>query len=156
MTFICLVEPAASSVRPGVIAIDCNVAPVIVRTVSYETFWYTALMVAVPTATAVAIPSGVMVATDGVDDIQVTAVVSSWLEPSEKSPVAVSCCLVPAARLVLFAAMETDWSAADVTVRAVDPVTVPRVADTREVPTATPVTFPGAATVATEASADFH
>jgi len=68
-----------------------KVAGIIVRTVFPEMSPKVAVMMDVPTATAVARPMLLTVATDVFDDLQVTWVVISWLVPSEYMPVAVNC-----------------------------------------------------------------
>src|SRR5262245_15474196 len=56
-------------------------------------------IVVVPPATPVASPDALTVATDGVDEAQVTCAVRSCVVPSEYVPVAVSCCVAPTAML---------------------------------------------------------
>jgi hypothetical protein len=68
-----------------------RVAEVTVRGVLPEVLPKVAVMVAVPAATAVARPLVLTVATDVLEELQVTWVVISWLVPSEYVPVAVSC-----------------------------------------------------------------
>jgi len=62
-----------------------------VRAVFPETVPEVAVMVVVPTVTAVAKPLALTVATDVFDEVQVTDVVISWVVPSENVPVAVNC-----------------------------------------------------------------
>ena len=59
----------------GVTAIDCSVAAVTVSTVEPTTGPNVALIVLLPTATPVAKPPAVMLATPGVADAQVTSAV---------------------------------------------------------------------------------
>ena len=75
----------------GVTAMEDKVAGIIVRAVFPEMSPKVAVMMDVPTATAVARPMLLTVATDVFDDLQVTWVVISWLVPSEYMPVAVNC-----------------------------------------------------------------
>ncbi len=56
-----------------------------------------AVIVAVPVATLVANPALLTVATDVADELQLAVVVKFWVEPSLYVPVAVNCCLLPAA-----------------------------------------------------------
>jgi hypothetical protein len=53
-------------------------------------------MVLVPTATPLASPLALMVATVVVAEAQVTWLVMFWVLPSEYVPVAVNCCVAPA------------------------------------------------------------
>jgi hypothetical protein len=65
---------------------DKRVVDVTVRVVLPEILPEVAVMVVVPAATAVARPLLLTVATDVLDEVQVTCVVISWLEPSEYVP----------------------------------------------------------------------
>jgi hypothetical protein len=67
----------------GVTDMEERVARGTVRVVVPEVLPEIAVMVAVPTATAVAKPLLLTVAIDGLDELQVTCVVMSWLVPSE-------------------------------------------------------------------------
>jgi hypothetical protein len=53
-------------------------------------------MVVVPAATVVAKPLPSTVATDELEEIQLTCVVMSWVVPSEYMPKAVSCSVISA------------------------------------------------------------
>ena len=72
-----------------------EVAAVTVRVVLPEILPEAAVMVEEPAATAVARPLLFTVATDVLDEVQVTCVVISWVVPSEYVPVAVNCWVVP-------------------------------------------------------------
>ncbi len=61
------------------------------RVVLAETVPKVVVMVAVPSVRAVAKPLLPIVATNGLDDPQVTCEVRSWVVSSEKVPVAVNC-----------------------------------------------------------------
>ena len=74
----CWVAPAAMLGLAGVTAIEDRVAAVTVRVVFPEILPEVAVMVAVPAATAVARPLLLTVATDVLDELQVTCVVISW------------------------------------------------------------------------------
>ena len=78
-------------VSNGVTDMEDRVAGIIVRVVFPEMLPEVALMRDVPTATALARPMPLTVATDVFDDLQVTCVVMSQLVPSEYVPVAVNC-----------------------------------------------------------------
>ena len=77
----------------GVTAIEDRVAVVIVRVVLPEVVPELAVMVAVPAATAVAKPLPSTVATDELDEFQVTDILP--VVPSENVPVAVNCWVTP-------------------------------------------------------------
>ena len=119
-----------------------------------------AVMVAVPTETAVARPLPLTVATEVSDEVQVTCVVISWLVPSENIPVAVNCWVTPTGMLGLAGVTDREDRMAAVTVRVVLPeedeleklLGVEEVAVMVVVPTATAVARPLLLTVATEVS----
>jgi hypothetical protein len=67
----------------GVTAIEERVAAVTVRVVLPEILPEVAVMVEVPAARAVAKPLLLTVATEVLDELQVTCVLISWLVPSE-------------------------------------------------------------------------
>ncbi len=75
----------------GVTAIEDKVAAVTVRVVFPEILPEVAVMVAEPVATLVARPVLFTVATDVLDDLQMTRVVITWVVPSEYVPEAVNC-----------------------------------------------------------------
>jgi hypothetical protein len=86
-------------------------------------------MLAEPANTPVAIPvAGPMVATVGVSELHVAAMVTSWRLPSEKVPVAVSCWLVATPTVTGLGAIAMDSTTAGVTVSVVFPDTDPNVA----------------------------
>ena len=75
----------------GVTVTEDRIAGVTVRVVFPEIFPEVAVMVAEPAATAVARPLLLTVATDVLDELQVTCVVISWVVPSEYAPEAANC-----------------------------------------------------------------
>ena len=79
----CLVFPAGMLGLAGVTAIEERVAAVTVRVVLPEILPEVAVMVEVPAARAVAKPLLLTVATEVLDELQVTCVLISWLVPSE-------------------------------------------------------------------------
>ena len=84
---------------PGVTAIDSNPAPPVARTATVVVPLIPpedALIVAVPTATAVTKPAELTVTTDEFDELQFAEVVTFWVELLLKTAVAVSCCVPPA------------------------------------------------------------
>jgi len=64
-------------------------------------------MFAVPGDTPVALPAAVMVATLAAADVQLTRSVTSRLTPSAKMPMALNCCVAPAATVGLGGAILT-------------------------------------------------
>jgi hypothetical protein len=112
MAVNCRVIPTNTLGLAGVTVIEERVGTV--RVVLSERLAKVAVMVLVPTATAVARPLVFIVATDVFDELQVTCVVISWCVPSAYMLVAVNCWVVPRGTLGLAGviAME-DGSAAD-------------------------------------------
>jgi hypothetical protein len=80
-----------------------------------------AVTVAVPAATAVARPLLLTVATDVLDEVQVTCAVISWLVPSEYMPEAANWVLIPTGTIGLAGVINMEDRIADVTVRVVAP-----------------------------------
>jgi hypothetical protein len=104
-----------------------------------------AVMVIVPGERAVAKPLPLTVATDGLDDVQVTCVDISWLVwlvASEYAPVAVNCWVNPAGMVRLVGVTDMEDKLAEVTVSVVVPDLPPKVAVIVGVPTATAVARP--------------
>src|ERR1700682_2292267 len=92
-------------------------------------------------------PPGVMVATDGRDELQFTDVVTSSVRPSLKVPVAVNACVVPAA--IEFGGFTCIDTRLGTTVKLVDPVCPPQAAVIVALPMAAPINCPVPLTVAT-------
>jgi len=137
----------------GVKDMENWLAEVTVKVVLPETVPEVAVMVvAVPIAMAVAKPLLLTVATYGLDELQVTCVVISWVVPSEKVPVAVSCWVVPPGTLGLAGVIAMEDRVAEVTVRVVLSETAPEVAVMVVVPTVRAVARPLLLTTATEVS----
>jgi hypothetical protein len=116
----------------GVTAREVSVAGVTVRVVDVETAPDVALMMVEPAATEIADPFDpaalLIVATVVFEELQVTEAVRSWVESSEKVPMAENCCFVPFAMLGLDGAIASDTSVAGFTVSVVDPETFAAVA----------------------------
>jgi hypothetical protein len=140
----------------GVTAMDCNVGAVIVSTVDPVMAPEVALMVDVPVATPLANPPAVIVATDGVAELQVAVLVRFCVEPSLYFPVAVNCCVAPLEIDGFAGVIAMDCNVGAVTVSNVEPVTEPDVALTIEVPVATPLANPPAVIVATDGVAELQ
>ena len=87
-------------------------------------------------------------ASDVAEDTQVTNAVRFWVVPSEKSPVAMSCSLVPSAIEELGGVIVIAVSTAAVTVTVVVPDIPASVAVIVALPTPVPVTSPLLLTVA--------
>jgi hypothetical protein len=117
----------------GVTARDTSVAGVTVRAVEPETLPDVAVIVVDPAATEVARPlepaALLIAATPVLDELQVTDAVRSCVVLSENVPVAVKCCVVPLAMLGLVGVTVMATSCAGVTVRVVEPATLPVLAD---------------------------
>ena len=109
----------------GVTDMEDRVAEVTVRVVLPEIVPEVAVMVAVPAATAVARPLLLTVATDVLDELQVTCVVISRLVPSEYVPEAVNCWVTPTGMLGLAGVTDMEDRVAEVTVRVVLPEITP-------------------------------
>lgn len=103
-------------------------------------------MVVFPTATGdtrpLLPPALLTVTTLVLPEDQVTEVVMSELEPSEKMPVAIYCWVTPKAKLEFVAETLIDANDADVTVTVLVPVITPNVAVMTEVPVVNVVTRP--------------
>jgi len=140
------VAPLATVGLAGVTAIEASTGGATVSVVLPLTVPELAVMVVVPTATAVARPPAAMVAAAGVDDVQVTEAVMSCVELSAYVAVAVNCCVRPAGTLGVAGVTAIETSAG--TVSVVLPVTPPEFAEIVVVPAATVVARPPAAMVA--------
>src|SRR5277367_4466085 len=128
----------------GVTAIDCSTAAVTVSvTPGLVTLPDAAVMLVVPAATPVATPLALIVPAAVFDDVQLTPVVNAAVLPLLYVPVAVYCCVSPAAMLAVAGVTAIDCSTAAVTV-SVTPALVnpPDAAVMLVVPAATPVAVP--------------
>ena len=109
-----------------------------------------AVMVEVPTATAVTRPLLFTVATDVLDERQVTCEVISWVVPSANVPVAANCCVACRDMPGLAGVMEMEDRVAEETVKGVLPQIPPKPAVMVVVPAAMAVARPLLLTVATD------
>jgi hypothetical protein len=91
---------------------EVRIAGVTVRIVFPEILPEAAVMVAEPVVTAVARPLLLTIATDVLEEDQVTCVVISWLVPSEYVPEAENCLVFPAGMLGLAGVTAIETSAA--------------------------------------------
>ena len=148
----CLVFPCpiGTLALSGVTAMEDKVTAVTVRVVVSVTVPLVAVMVAVPAATAVTTPLLLTVATDGLDEVQVTCVDISRLVPSEYEPVAAICWVLPAGTLGVSGVSDKEDNVALVTVRVAVPVLPLKAAVMVAVPAATPVARPLLFIVATD------
>src|SRR5271166_5891740 len=124
----CCVPPAATDGFTGVTAMDTSVAAVTVNVVLPETLPLVALIVVLPNFNAAARPPLLIVAVVVLDDAHVTLAVRLCVELSLYVPVAVNCCVPPAATDGFTGVTAMDTSVAAVTVNVVLPETLPLVA----------------------------
>jgi hypothetical protein len=129
---------------------EARVAEVTVRVVLPRMVPEAAVMVAVPATADVAKPLLLTVATDVLDEVQMTSVVISWAVPSEYKPEAANCWVTPPGMLKLAGVTETEDRVAEVTVRVVLPRMVPEAAVMVVFPGAMAVAKPLLSTAATE------
>jgi hypothetical protein len=138
----CWVEPSGTDAVCGLIASDISCAAVTVSTVEPAMFPDVAPMSVVPVPRLVARPVLLMLAVNGVSELQVTVAVRSCVVPSVKVPVAVNCCAVPKAIEGFPGVTAIDTSTAAVTLRVVLPLTEADVAVIVAVPVPTLVASP--------------
>ncbi len=152
----CRMTPAGRLGLPGVTDKEVKVAEVTVRVLLPEILPEVAVMMAVPAAMAVAKPPLVTVATDGLDELQVTCVVKSRLVPSEYVPTAANCGVNLKGMVRLAGVTDMEDKVAEVTVRVVLPEILPvatiLIAEALmvAVPAATAAARPPLVTVATD------
>jgi hypothetical protein len=142
------VSPLATLGLAGVTAMETSAGVSTVSPVLPVTPPDVAEIVDVPTATVVARPPAAIVAAFTLVDAQVAEAVRSSVEPSVYVPMAVNCCVSPAATTGFAGVTAMETSAAGVTVSVVLPVMLPEVAEMVGVPAAWVVARPPAAIVA--------
>ena len=130
----CCVLPAATDGFAGVTAMDTSVAAVTVSVVLPTMLPLVAEIVLVPAFSADARPAPVIVAVVSVPDAHVTLPVKFCVELSLYVPVAVNCCVLPAATDGSAGVTAMDTSVAAVTVSVVLPTMLPLVAEIVLVP----------------------
>lgn len=142
----CCVVPRAMEEPDGLTAIETKAAGTMVMVVLPLTEPEVALMEADPVATLVASPCEpvllLMVTTEICDELQLTVAVRFCVLPSVNVPVAVNCCVVPRGVLGSAGVTAMDTSVAGVTVKVLDPDTLPKVAVTVVLPTLVPLATP--------------
>jgi len=146
----CWVTPTGMLGLTGVTDMEDRVAEVTVRVIAPEIVPEVAVMVTAPGAAAVLRPLLLTVATDVLDEVQVTRGVISWLVPSEYTPEAANCGVIPTGMLGLNGVTDMKDRTAEVTVRVLFPEIIPEVAVMVAVPAATAVAKPMLLTVATD------
>ena len=125
----CLVRPRTTPGLVGLTEIDTRVALLTVKAVEALTVPDVAVIVLLPEVTAMAMPlepaALLTVATERLDELQVTADVRLCDVLSEYIPVAMNCLLSPKPTIGLVGLTEMDTSVAPLTVKVVDPLTLP-------------------------------
>jgi hypothetical protein len=113
-------------------------------------------MVAFPFCKLAASPALLTVAADVADEVQVTLAVRFCVLPSLYVPVAVNCCVSPAATEAALGLTAIEISTGAVTVNPAVPLIVPAVAVTVVAPCVTPVATPLLLTIATPVVDEVH
>lgn len=117
VTSSCWVDPAAAEMLEGCTEIPDRVAVVIVSVaVLLVTEPDCAVIVVEPLVCAVASPVVLIVASVVLFDVQLTVLLKSWVEPSERVPVAVYCWVVPLASEAEVGVIASELSVAALTV----------------------------------------
>lgn len=114
------------------------------------------MIVVLPVATLEASPCALIVAAAGVEEVQTTTPVMSWVEESLNVPVAVNCFVVSTAMLELAGVTAMETRVAAETVSDDVPLTDPDVAVIVAVPVPTPVATPLTSTDATEVNEELQ
>jgi hypothetical protein len=148
----CCVVFMAKMAGSGVTAIDVGALDTTVSEAAPLTPLTVAVMVTLPTATAVASPEELIVATEVFDDVQAADALTLAVVPLLYVAVAVYCCVAPAAMLAVagVTARTVIVGGAAVTVTAAVALTPSSAAVIVAEPAATPVTSPAALTVAVD------
>ena len=115
-----------------------------------------AVTVVVPGATVAATPPPLIVATVLDDEIHVAVEVRFCVLPSVNVPVAVNCCVLPTKSDAVAGVTAIDTTAGAATVRVVEPLKPPELAEMVVVPWAKLVARPPALTVATADAEELH
>jgi hypothetical protein len=150
----CFVDPTVMMGSAGVTEMDAIVADVTVRVVEPETLPAAAVIVVWPGAIEVADPL-LIVATDSSDELHVTVAVMSCVVWSVYVPAAMKVSVAPVAITGFVGITASESSVAGVTVRVVEPETLPAVAMIVVWPGATEAAIP-LLTVATDSLDELH
>jgi hypothetical protein len=124
----CCAFPAATDAVAGVTAIDFSTAAVTVNEAVPLIVPDAAVMVTLPGITLVDSPVVLTVAIDVDEEVQVAVALKFCVVPLVKVPVAVNCCVLPAATDAVPGVTAMDFKTAAVTVSAVEPLIVPDLA----------------------------
>jgi hypothetical protein len=89
----CCVEPESTVALVGAIVMELTTLLLTVRVVLWVMPLSVAVIVVLPSATAVARPEAAIVAIAGLEEVQVAVVVMSRVVPSPKTPLAENCCV---------------------------------------------------------------
>jgi hypothetical protein len=150
------VTPAATEAALGEIEIEVTTAGVTASVAEPLIVPDVALIVVVPVARLVAKPTPLMVATVVEEELQLALVVRFCVVPLLYVPVAVNCCVYPAATEAVPGVTEIEVSTGAVTVNVADPLIVPDVALMVAVPCVKVVASPAALIVATVRDDELH
>src|SRR5437667_7578752 len=148
----CWVVPKGMEAFAGATVMATSAAALTVNVVAPLVLPEVALIVVVPWVRLVAKPVMLMVATPVGLELQVTEFVRSCVLLSLNVPVAVNCCFVPRAIELFAGAKSIDTRATGPTVRTVDPITEPIVAEIVVFPAANVWARPALPMVATALS----
>ena len=152
----CIVLPRAIEGLTGVISIETNWAAVTVKVVLPAIAPDVAVIVVEPTASDVARPLLLIVATPVFDELQTTCPVKSCVVASVNVPVAINCFVVPLAIDGLVGVTEIEVNVAAVTVNELLPVILPDTAEIVVAPVLTAAARPEPFMVATPVSDELH
>ena len=152
----CCFVPSGMETVGGVMVRNTKTGGVTVRIVEPLTEPKEAVIAVVPWARLVASPWLLMVATGVLEEFQLTALVRFRVLPSVKVPVALNCCFVPSRMEGLPGVTARDAKTGGVTVRVVEPLTVPKEAAIAVVPWARLVVSPWLLMVAAAVLEEFQ
>jgi hypothetical protein len=122
--------------------IDCRTAGPTLNVPEPEIEPTDAVIVELPTASALAKPVLLTVATLAADEFHTAVELRSWVVLSVKCPVVVNCWVIPAGTVTLAGVTTIELTAAAVTVRAAEPEIGPEVAEIVTLPSATLLASP--------------
>jgi hypothetical protein len=156
MAVNCCVLPRLIEGFAGVTAMDASTGCVTVSVAVPVILLIVAPMVELPAITLVAKPPPVIVATLEGNELHITILVKFCMLPSLYVPVAVNCCVVPAAIEGFVGVTEIEARTGEVTVSVAVPRTSPKAAMIVVPPVMTPVARPVELIIATGFVAELH
>jgi hypothetical protein len=156
MAVSCCVPPITTVGVVGVTAMDTNAGALTVSNVDVLMLPDAAPMVLLPFTSEVARPVVLIVATVVVADVHVTVLLKFWVLWSLNVPVAVNCCVCPAAMVGFAGVIASERRAGGRTVKPVAPVTLPDVAIIFALPTLTACARPEALMVTNVVALELH